>query len=61
MTQLREALLKVAEDPNRPGVIDQKRLEQWLLSVESVGGFKFVRTGKDANSQSLWQLQEDKR
>jgi hypothetical protein len=61
--QLREALLKVAEDPNRPGMIDEDRLERWLHSVEGkpIIGLKFVRAGRDANGRLRWQLQEDKR
>jgi hypothetical protein len=52
-----DALLKVAEDPNRPGTVDPVRLERWLASVEgiAVNGLKFV-SGKDANGGRTWAL-----
>jgi hypothetical protein len=53
-----DALLKVAEDPNRPGTVDPVRLERWLASVEgiAVNGMKIVRKGRDASGDQTWAL-----
>ena len=56
--QLRDALLKVAEDPQRPGVIDRDRLERWLLKNENVvvNGMRFISTIRDG--ERYWRLEE---
>ena len=58
---LRKAMLRVAEDPNRPGFVDEERLEQYLLSVEGkvTNGMKFVST-MGANGKRRWHVEKCK-
>ena len=52
-------MLRVAEDPNRPGFVDEERLEQYLLSVEGkvTNGMKFVST-MGANGKRRWHVEK---
>ena len=57
--QLHKALLKVAEDPDRPGTVDRQRLEQYLLRVEGrvVNGLKFM-SATTADGKRRWYVEK---